>query len=353
MASYSIVIINHNYARFVSRAIKSALSQILPAAQVIVVDDGSSDNSREIIESFSGSIQSLFTQQQGHVGAVNAGYELSTSDYCIFLDADDFLYENCLQRLDVLLQPGVVKIQFRLDTVDLSGENQNLPFPHFPSSLTSDEIYRQSIAFGVYPWTVSSGNAYSKFFLDLVFPLNKTIVYRSPDGFLNKVCPLYGRVLSSREILGAYRVHGANAWAHSQKNINIESVTRWLNFDLVLQNEFEKLAMKQNISVKSGLLVRSLQQLEYKLISLRFGRKSGFEESKTLLKYMLLGLSFVFKAPNISFFGKVIWFMWLLVLSVFPTRVITKLYGRGRGQLQRSSFSRFLVNISRSPAGPK
>ena len=91
----SIIITNHNYGRFLSRAIQSSLAQaVLPKEdwEVVVVDDGSTDNSRKVIESYLPDIRPQYHEQQrGLPAAVNTGIRGSKGLYVLRLDADDWL----------------------------------------------------------------------------------------------------------------------------------------------------------------------------------------------------------------------------------------------------------------------
>jgi len=106
MSQVSIIIPNYNGATFLREAIDSALNQEGVVVEVIVVDDGSTDSSREVIESYGDRIRSFFQQNKGACAARNAGLAAACSDYVLFLDADDHLYAGavgCLyQRLSRL-----------------------------------------------------------------------------------------------------------------------------------------------------------------------------------------------------------------------------------------------------------
>ena len=70
----TIVIVNYNYAQFVAAAIDSALEQSYDPLEVIVVDDGSDDGSREVISSYGDRIRPLFQDNGGQGAAYNAGW---------------------------------------------------------------------------------------------------------------------------------------------------------------------------------------------------------------------------------------------------------------------------------------
>ena len=91
----SILIANYNYDRFLGRAIQSSLAQsVLPREdwEVVVVDDGSTDNSRKVIESYLPEVRALYHEQQrGLPAAVNTGIRSARGVYLMRLDADDWL----------------------------------------------------------------------------------------------------------------------------------------------------------------------------------------------------------------------------------------------------------------------
>jgi glycosyltransferase involved in cell wall biosynthesis len=94
----SIIITNHNYGRYIGRAIQSSLAQVaIPAEdfEIIVVDDGSTDNSRSVIDSYGPRIRSIYHESQvGLPSAINTGIRGSLGAYILRLDADDWLDRN-------------------------------------------------------------------------------------------------------------------------------------------------------------------------------------------------------------------------------------------------------------------
>jgi hypothetical protein len=94
--SVSVVIPCWNGERWIARAINSALDQKYPKLEVIVIDDGSSDRSLEVIRSFGDEVRWATGPNSGACTARNRGLELSNSDYVMFLDADDYIEPNSL-----------------------------------------------------------------------------------------------------------------------------------------------------------------------------------------------------------------------------------------------------------------
>ena len=85
----SVIIPNYNYGKYVSFAIDSVLNQTYPNIEVIVVDDGSKDNSKEILEGYGDKIKTIFQQNAGVSEARNNGVRESSGEFIAFLDADD------------------------------------------------------------------------------------------------------------------------------------------------------------------------------------------------------------------------------------------------------------------------
>lgn len=97
----TIIITNYNYADYIGQAIESALHQTYPNLEVMVIDDGSTDGSQNIISSY----PILIFEQENHglCATRNRGANLANGDYLVFLDADDTLEATYVARcLEVL-----------------------------------------------------------------------------------------------------------------------------------------------------------------------------------------------------------------------------------------------------------
>ena len=85
----SVVIPAYNSERYVADAVKSVLAQSYPPAEVIVVDDGSTDGTARVVQAFGNSVRYLHQTNRGEPAARNLGLRNSQSEYVAFLDADD------------------------------------------------------------------------------------------------------------------------------------------------------------------------------------------------------------------------------------------------------------------------
>lgn len=102
MKPVSVVIPVYNHETFIAEAIESVLQQSYPNLQIIVVDDGSTDGTKDVLEKFKGKIELISQANAGLPAARNAGIRRATGEFIAFLDSDDvFLPEKIEKQLRV------------------------------------------------------------------------------------------------------------------------------------------------------------------------------------------------------------------------------------------------------------
>lgn len=94
----SVIIPNYNYGRFLSQAIESVLSQSVPCKEIIVVDDGSTDNSLDILDRYKERVNVVRQSNCGVGFARNVGVHKSSGDIVAFLDADDYWFPQKIEK---------------------------------------------------------------------------------------------------------------------------------------------------------------------------------------------------------------------------------------------------------------
>ncbi|MDB5409673.1 MAG: hypothetical protein JWL84_4585 [Rhodospirillales bacterium] len=261
----SIVIDNYNYARFVAAAIDSALAQSYRKTEVIVVDDGSTDGSREVIEAYGDRLRAIFQANQGQSGAFNTGWASCRGDIVLFLDSDDLLHPDAVTEIVARWAPGVSKLQFCLATIDAAGAFVGNVFPNYPAGLSPQAIRAETLRTALYPCPPTSGNAYSREFLAAAMPVPR--VDAGADGPLNTLAPLYGDVVTTDKVLGYYRIHGANDGA--QASLAADKFARFIRHDQHRVRLMGEHAARLGMIVVGDPLDNAVLHLQYRIASLR------------------------------------------------------------------------------------
>jgi len=207
----SIIIDNYNYGRFLPLAIDSALNQTIDDVEVIVVDDGSCDNSRQIIASYGTRIRAVLKDNGGQASALNAGFQASRGRVVIFLDADDVLAPTAAEVASRRLhQTGAAKVHWAMRVIDASGLPTGALHPS--GSLADGEFADVLVREG--PWMAdnppTSGNAWSRQTLHALMPIPPLEYRIAADAYLLTLAPLLGPILSVDRPLSSYRLHGGN-----------------------------------------------------------------------------------------------------------------------------------------------
>jgi hypothetical protein len=217
MPSASIVIDNYNYEPFVGVAIESALSQTHRDLEVIVVDDGSTDGSRDAIAAYADRVRTVFKENGGQASAVNAGFAASSGDLVCFLDADDVLEPTAIEyAVAALRDPEVVHVHWPLWQLDAGGTRSGGIQPK--GQLSEGDVVATTLECGPLSHVVSpmSGNAFTRRLLDRVLPMPEQEFRLCADSYLSALAPLYGHLARLEQPQGGYRLHGSGNFAGAQ-----------------------------------------------------------------------------------------------------------------------------------------
>ena len=206
----SVIITSYNYENFIGEAIDSVLEQSYSNRELIVVDDCSNDSSKSIISSYGDKLKPVLKNvNQGHGAAFNSGFERSTGDLVMFLDADDYLLPYSLAEVVNNYCKGVCVYQYRMSLVDENGVAFGV-FPLMSMAWNSAQARGNILRYGRYQTAVTSGMVYPRDFLEKVLPMDLESFRQGGDGYLAALAPLYGLVKGFDYLLSGYRQHGGN-----------------------------------------------------------------------------------------------------------------------------------------------
>jgi len=211
----SVLLSNYNYGSFLQEAIKSVLQQTYEKYELIVCDDGSTDGSRNVLESFQSldpRITVIFQSNQGQSGALNAAFHNSRGEIICFMDADDIFRREKLESLveAFVSNPDSGFAIHRMVRVDKFrnwlGEIPLLS--QLPSGWQGGAFNLKGprALSGLPP---SSGLALHRTIADLVFPIPITL-RTCADTAVQILAPLMTPIVSVDRVLSEYRIHGAN-----------------------------------------------------------------------------------------------------------------------------------------------
>lgn len=251
----SVIINNYNYDRFLTEAINSVLNQTYPFVEIVVVDDGSTDRSKEIISSYGNRVISVLKQNGGQASALNEGIKISSGELIFFLDSDDIFLPTKIEEMVELFEQLAnnketeIIISNYINTINEYGEEVNVnvleklsttcAWEYLPkirgktSKLidgvitrlsTSEQVYQFVCKYRFIPYLgmPTSGLAITKALASKVFPIPSEMVKVSADDFIVKGASILGSVYLTNKVLTKYRIHGSNSWYGSQNKIKEE-----------------------------------------------------------------------------------------------------------------------------------
>lgn len=231
----SIIICNYNYANFVEEAITSALDQDYENIEILVVDDGSTDSSKEVLAKYeyNPKVSVLLKSNGGQASAFNAGYDLSSGDVILFLDSDDKWHQrkisHLLDEFDLMNRLNEkILIGHRLSAIDEHGQSKGflINIPASPVCVPPGEdgesfqqymqLHLKKYKFIGYPSAPTSGIIMTRALSQMIFPLPEKGIVTSADDFIVVCAALLGETYFSEQVLGSYRIHAENAWYANQ-----------------------------------------------------------------------------------------------------------------------------------------
>jgi hypothetical protein len=307
----SIIVINYNYARFLNCSIDSALAQDWPNKEVIVVDDCSTDRSREVISGYGSQVIAVLQpRNRGHGAGMNAGFLRSKGDIVTFLDADDYLYPHAMRRIVESRSPGAAQYQYRLDLVGADGRVLDT-YPPMEFLWEDGDVTHALLARGRYATTVTSGLAFSRSALSCIMPMDEHAFRQGGDGYLVTVAPFYGSVITIDEVLGAYRQHGTN---HSQFGTAIGPCVRWrMDHDKMRYAALISHAQRQGREPCPDLWQNDPLHLEGRIASLLLSPKEHSESGDTRRAIAKCGLAACHSLPMSQKRREVMMMWWRIV----------------------------------------
>ena len=326
----SIIIINYNYEEYLAQSIESALGQSYENVEVIVVDDGSTDGSRGVVEQFVPDVAPVFKSNGGMASACNAGYEVSSGNVIFFLDADDLLLESTVEKVVSVWTDKCAKVHFRLRTVDadLNPIGYN---PAMKYQLSEGEVWKEVLTTGSYVTTPTTGNAFSRRALEKHFPIDTTGIVQgggyfsrvSTDGYLKMRIPFEGSVEAIDQPLGLYRIHGNNYGASSTPYTNGAKRQRYIRLAKKDGEFIQTKAQEKGIICGPDVPFKNSEMLKLRLLSFILDDDHAWEDD-TRVKLVRMALWNLVSPSQYSYPRELYSMLWIAVISLLPMKMVRR-----------------------------
>ena len=226
----SVVIPNYNYSDFVGEAIESALAQTYPKLEVIVVDDGSTDNSIDVIRGFGDKVTLVSQKNSGVSVARNSGIEKANGDYIAFLDSDDvWLPTKVEEQISLFLSDeriGLVHTGYR----EFFPDGNVIEYAEGLSGDVAEDmlLYNRPVILGG-----GSGVIVSRAIIDKAGTFDTRMKIGEDWEFYFRAVCASGRVGFIPKVLLNYRVHTANSFAGNPAAVDRMSSDMLYAFDKI------------------------------------------------------------------------------------------------------------------------
>lgn len=320
---FSIVIDNYNYAEFLARAIKSALDQSYRPLEVIVVDDGSTDESVEVAKAFGDQVKLVRKANGGQGSAINAGFAASVGNVVVFLDADDELHERAIAQVAAAMTSETAKVHWRLEEVDESGTSLNRTNPPQTMALHEGDCSQRLLTVGRYNSPVMSGNAYPRWVLERILPMPEAEFKQTADGYLVTVAGLLGPIVALPGIWGSYRRHGRNAWAAAE--LDIGSLSRHVQREMARYRELRRTASALGMRPDDRIEYKDQTGLRSRLASARLNPGGHPVPGDRPAILALAGVRSCMGDSDLSLRRRVVFALWFLLVALAPYRFARRL----------------------------
>src|SRR5258708_33228515 len=318
----SVAINNFNYGASLRQCIESALAQTYRLVEVGIVDDGSTDGSRAVIEGYGDRIRPLFKANGGQASAINAGFTMTRGDVVLFLDADDLLYADTVERLVDIWRPGVSKAQFPLRLVDESGGDL---MNQVPTTAHEGNVTAIVNRFGAYSAPPSSGNAYARAALEKIMPIPELDWRIAADTYPIILAAFFGEVVSLPEVGGAYRIHRKEAKSRFVMNNNpstpAEALRRLEKSRLLIGAELYKRGLRSTESFE----LEPPTTARLRMISRRVDKAASPAASGPMITIVRNGVRGAWHWPDFTLLARILYTVWFIAAGFLPMPLAERL----------------------------
>jgi hypothetical protein len=256
---FTVLIDAYNYGCYVEEAVSSVLAQDFPRdeREILVVDDGSTDDTTARLRKFGNAIRYLYKSNGGQASAFNYGFAHARGEIIALLDADDVWLPNKLSRIREAFQqnPAAGMAYHRLYWWD--GANQTEADRYFIP--VSGRVSESRSALLQYPMASTSCLAFRRALLNRLLPVPETLRSQA-DAFLTALIIFIAPIVAVTDYLGKYRVHATNLFQTAAAKPTPAQIEHRMAMRAALLVEIQKWLLKNGHDLRSADLRAYLAQ---------------------------------------------------------------------------------------------
>ena len=144
MNKISVIVPVFNASKTIKKCIESILNQTSPVFEIVLVNDGSTDNSEQVIKKYKekyDNIKYYSKENSGVANTRNYGIEKATGNYILFIDSDDYIEQDLIEKCSKYIEQGIELIKFKLKRVNEKGDTiETVDGPTF-EKVTGEEAF--------------------------------------------------------------------------------------------------------------------------------------------------------------------------------------------------------------------
>lgn len=225
---FSVLIANYNYADYISDAIESVLRQTYQNFEIIICDDGSTDNSIEVIKRLAekdSRILVITKKNSGQASALNKAYSNSNGEIISLLDADDIFLEEKLKKVSEAFRKNKNFGVCIHKILPVNSESKTIGNP-IPKNLDSGWVGKKALSRGGGSnFPPASGLSFRREITDFIFPIPVEFNFNA-DGILAELSQYITKIIAIDETLSKFRLHDKNVSSSFLKYPTLEVLKR-------------------------------------------------------------------------------------------------------------------------------
>lgn len=239
MKKISVIMPTYNQAKFIQESIDSVLNQTFENWELIIVDDGSTDDTKEILDKQTDPRIKIFHKENGGTGsALNMGFEIATGEYETWLASDNKFYPNALQEMFNILESkknvDFVYCNCEIGIMDETGLNE-----------IKRKNYNEEISM---EW--DSYKFYEHHNIGVIWLWRKELRLVSGTHFITEPCEDYEMTIRMIEADGRFYYHPVVSGWHRRHNANLTK--KLLTSGNYVQNLVKEMKKRRDSKLKTG-----------------------------------------------------------------------------------------------------